>query len=262
VSSGAPEIGRQIDHWIEDNPYEIGINWIGALEAGARAISWILTYPFYAECADQAFRQRLLSSVAQHLLFVEQHLSTGPFANTHLVGEAAALVIGGLFLDCRHSARWVARGLSILDEEIQRQVTRDGVHAERSPSYHRFFLDHYYLVAAVLAANGRRMAASTLRRVELMTEFLMQVLTPDGSVPGFGDADEARGLWVRSASPGDYRGLLALGGVLFGRQDFKAVAGDAAEEVLWLFGVEGMRTYRTLAVREPERGAVAYADGG
>jgi hypothetical protein len=45
----AVEIVRQIDHWIEDNPYQRGINWISALEAGARAVSWIMAYPFYAD---------------------------------------------------------------------------------------------------------------------------------------------------------------------------------------------------------------------
>ncbi len=137
----ALDIVRQIEHWVEDNPCHRGIHWIGGLEAGARAVSWIMAYPFYADHGSSQFRERLAAVLAQHMLFVEQHLSVGPFANTHLVGEAAALVTGGLFLDCRHSARWLARGLEILDSEIERQVTADGVHAERSVAYHRFFLD-------------------------------------------------------------------------------------------------------------------------
>ena len=258
----AAEIAHQIDHWIDDNPCLRGIHWISALEVGARAISWIMAWPFYADCCDERLRRRLISSLAQQMLFVEQHLSTGRFANTHLVGEAAALVAGGLFLDCRHSARWLATGLRILDEEIGRQVTADGVHAERSVEYHRFFLDQYYLIAALLAANRRSLSPATLARMEQMTTFLMHVLFPDGTAPAFGDGDQARGLWLHADGPGDYAGLLALGAVLFGREDFKAAAGRVTEEVFWLRGVAGVAAFESLAARFPGDTSVAYAAGG
>jgi uncharacterized heparinase superfamily protein len=258
----AAEIVRQIDHWIADNPCHTGINWISALEAGTRAISWIMAYPFYAEGCDASFRRRLATSLAQHMLFVEQHLSLASFANTHLVGEAAALVAGGLFLDCSHSARWLARGLQILENEIVAQVTSDGVHAERSVAYHRFFLDHYYLVAALLARNGRSLGPATLAGVERMTSFLMYVIFPDGTAPNFGDGDEARGLWMRADAPADYRGLLALGAVLFDRGDFKSAAGSVTEEVLWLQGPEGVAAFGAVSPRLPDETSVAYADAG
>jgi uncharacterized heparinase superfamily protein len=258
----ALEIVRQIDHWIDDNPPDSGIHWISALEAGTRAIAWMMAFPFYAECLDADGRRRLVASLAQHLVFVEQHLSTGPFANTHLIGEAAALVVGGLFIECRHSARWIARGLQILDEELRRQVTDDGVHVERSIAYHRFFLDHYYLVASWLAANGRSLSADTLDRVERMTACLMHMLFADGTVPAFGDGDEARGLWVRADAPADYRGLLALGAVLFGRGAFKAAASGIAEEVLWLFGPDGVAAFDACPSQPLETASVAYPDAG
>ena len=258
----AVEIVRQIDDWIEDNPYDRGINWISALEAGARAISWIMAYPFYAECCDAPFRRRLITSLAQHLMFVEHHLSTGRFANTHLIGEAAALVAGGLFVECRHSTRWFARGLEIVEAEIGRQVTTDGVHAERSVGYHRFFLDHYYLIAGLLAANGRSLTAATLQRMESMTAFLMHVLFPDGTAPAFGDDDAARGLWFRADCPADYRGLLALGAVLFDRGDFKAVAGRVTEEVFWLFGLDGVSAFEARPSRSPDAMSAAYGEAG
>ena len=260
--SFADEIVRQIDHWIEDNPYQTGINWSSALETGTRAVSWIMAYPFFQASGDARFQRRLTRSLAHHLLFVEQHLSTGPFANTHLVGEAAVLVVGGLFLDCGHSTRWVAKGLAILEEEIGRQVTADGVHAERSVAYHRFFLDHYYLVAGLLAANGRTLTAATLSRMERMTAFLMHALFPDGTAPSFGDNDDARGLWFRADCPTDYRGLLALGAVLFERGDFKLAAEGVQEEVFWLLGLEGAAAFDALPSRRPEDESTAYPEGG
>ena len=261
-NAGAMEIVRQIGDWIDDNPFLSGINWISALEAGSRAVSWMVAYPFYVDSIDDRFRRRLLDSLAQHCLFVERHLSHGPFANTHLAGEAAVLVVGGLFLDCSRSSQWLHQGLAILDQEIERQVTTDGVHAERSVAYHRFFLDQYYLVGALLAANGRTFSGETLARIEVMTDFLMHALFPDGTSPSFGDNDDARGLWCRSDGPADYRGLLALGAVLFNRGDFKSAARTLPEEVFWLLGEEAIAAFTALSPRQPEHGSIAYPDGG
>jgi uncharacterized heparinase superfamily protein len=258
----AIEVVCQIDDWIDDNPYQRGINWISALESGARAISWMMAYPFYADRCDERFRQRFAGSLAQHMLFVEQHLSTGRFTNTHLIGEAAALVAGGLFLECRQSRRWLATGLGLLEQEIGRQVTQDGVYAERSVAYHRFFLDHYYLVAAWLAPNHRCLSPATLATMERMTDVLMHLMFPDGSAPDFGDADDARGLWLRAGCPTDYRGLLALGAVMFGRGDFKAAVGRVPEDVFWLFGPDGVSRFDELAARSADAASVAYPDAG
>jgi uncharacterized heparinase superfamily protein len=258
----AREIVSQIDQWITENPCYSGIHWISALEAGTRVLSWILAYPFFAECCDALFRERLLRSIAQHLLFVERNLSIGPFANTHLVGEAAVLVAGGLFLQSRHSHRWLARGLRHLNEQITRQVRADGAHVEQSVAYHRFFLDQYYLVDALLAANGASLPAGTRRVMESMTVFLMDMCFPDGTAPTFGDCDDARGIWCRADGPRDYRSLLALGALRFGRGDFKAAAAAPAEELLWLYGEQGLDTFQVLQERAPQHTSTDYPQAG
>lgn len=260
--SPSAEIVRQMGHWIEDNPYLRGINWVSALETGTRAISWIMAYPFYADSCDASFRRRLAESLAQHMLFVEEHLSIGRFTNNHLIGEATALVAGGLFLDCRQSKRWLSKGLAFLEQEMERQVTADGVHVERSIAYHRFFLDHYHLAKALLGTNGKSFTAPTVRGIERMTEFLLDLLSPDMSAPAFGDVDDSRGLWTHADCTADYRSLLALGAVLFDRQDFKAVAGGLTEEVLWLLGNDGVSKFQELTPRFPNHTSSAYPDGG
>ncbi|MFO1418573.1 MAG: alginate lyase family protein [Methylotetracoccus sp.] len=257
------EIVRQISDWIDDNPIYTGIHWIGALESGARAISWIMAYPFFADAVDEGFEQRFARSLAQHMMFIERNLSTGRVTNTHLIGEAAALVVGGLFLSCNNSPRWLDLGLSLLNQEVARQVTPDGVHVERSIAYHRFCLDHFYLVMAMLAANGREFPKSTLERVERMTEFLADALYPDGSAPAYCDGDDSRGLWCRADAPTDYHGLIAMGAACFGRGDFKGVLGGVpSEELLWLGGPEAIALYADLPRSTPTHLSATYPGGG
>jgi uncharacterized heparinase superfamily protein len=258
----AREIVRQIEDWIADNPPLRGIHWISALEAGTRIVSWVLAWPFYRDFVTPELRRLLARSIAQQLAFVERNLSLGPYANTHLVGEAASLVAGGLFLGGPQARHWRERGVAILEQEISRQVTADGVHAERSVAYHRFFLDQYHLSGSLLEANGGSFSVQTWRAVEHMSEFLRDVIRPDGSVPDFGDNDDARGLWLHAASPGDYRGLLALAAARFGRGDFKSAAGDSGEELLWLSGADDLLRFDALPEEEPTHRSWAYRDAG
>jgi hypothetical protein len=253
---------RQIDGWIEDNPCQRGINWISALETGARAVSWMMAYPFYAQRCSPSFEQKLAASLGEHMSFVEERLSTGRYANTHLVGEAAALVFGGLFLDSRHSERWLEQGVALLDGQIQLQTTTDGIHAERSIAYQRYFLDHYYLASALLTANGRALSAAASANLERMTGFLMDVLSPDGSAPAFGDCDDSRAIWMRADCPGEYRSILALGAVLFRRSDFKAAARGPTEEILWLLGLNAIDKFMEMPARACEHSSAAYGEGG
>lgn len=256
------EIPAQIEQFIADNPVHGGIHWTSALEGGTRALSWILAWPFFGESLETARRERILRSLALHLTFVERMLSTGRFANTHLAGEAAILVLGGLFLDCRHSARWLATGLAHLDAQMDHQLRPDGAHAEQSIAYHRFFLDQYYLAQAFLEANGRALPATVLARMEAATTYLRDFSLPGGGILNFGDCDDARALWFHAEAPRDYRGLLALGALRYARGDLKWVAGEATEDVLWLSGIEALRRFDALPAQVPAERHAAYSDAG
>ena len=256
------EIVRQIDHWVTGNPPHSGIHWISALEVGARAVSWMMSWPFYSDVVDDAFVRRMMRSLGQHMLFVERNLSLGAHANTHLVGEAAALIFGGLYLDSPHRSRWLATGLSHLVEQIDLQSRPDGGHVEQSPAYQRFFLDQYYLVDAILIANGRTLPPHVLGLMERMTDFLANMLFPDGSVPAYGDADDSRGIWCRARSQSDYRSLLALAAWRFSRGDLKAAAKGQTEELFWLYGQAAFQQFQALSEAPKVLGSTACADSG
>jgi len=258
----AREMVAQIDHFIATNPYARGVHWLSALEAGTRAVYWMLTYPFYADHADEAFLARLWASMAQHMRFVETHLSVEAYANNHLVADAAVLAIGGLFLDCASGRQWHELGLGHLETQLERQVHADGVHGEKSVAYHRYVLDQYYLVNAFLKANCGSFTAAARARIERMTEYLMNIVHPDGSIPAFGDGDDARGIWCRPSAIHDYRALLALGAVEFGRADFKHAARGPAEESLWLQGADAFEAFLALEARIPATASRAFPEGG
>jgi len=256
------EIISQIASWIDKNPIHRGINWISSLEIGMRIISWIMAYPFIVEKIEKGFRNAFLSSLYHQLTFVEQNLSLVKFANTHLIGEASSLIMGGLFLKSKKSSRWITKGLKILSIEISKQVSADGIHREQSLNYQRFFLDYYYLILILLRLNKIEYPRMLDCIVEKMTEFILNSLKPDGLPPPFSDADDARGIYVKQDCVNDYYGILSLGAVLFRRGDFKYVARNLSQEIIWLLGNEGVHSYRQIKPIRPQKTSISYKHGG
>jgi hypothetical protein len=90
----------------------------------------------------------------------------------------------------------------------------------------------------------------------------MYITRPDGTTPFFGDDDGGRLVMLDDRPANDFRSVLSTGAVLFNRPDYKVVAGEAAEETLWLLGPEGLRAFDELKSEKPAKESVAFPDGG
>ena len=55
---------------------------------------------------------------------------------------------------------------------------------------------------------------------------------------------------------------LATGAVLFGRGDFKSIAGSPREETLWLLGEAGLEEFSRLPAIAPKRNSIALQASG
>ena len=100
-------------------------------------------------------------------------------------------------------------------------------------------------------------------RLQSSLDFLMQTTRPDGTTPLIGDDDGGGMLPLTNAKPDDFRGALAMGAVLFERGDYKYVAGEeAAEEIVWFLGHEGVEAFNSLQARAPDENSRAFETGG
>ena len=94
----------QLGSWMAANPPRTGINWASMLELGMRSLSWIWALHMFVEGSEdgqtghveredeRAWTVDLLLGLHAQLSLVEHHLSTYFSPNTHLLGEALALV--------------------------------------------------------------------------------------------------------------------------------------------------------------------------
>jgi hypothetical protein len=261
----AREAIAQMQSWIDQNPQGLGINWHCSLEIALRVISWLWTLFFLlpSPSLDEAAARRLVKSLLAQLDQIYRYPSRFSSPNTHLLGEATALFIGGLlFQELEPAAAWLRQGVSLLETEMERQVSADGVHAELSSYYHCYALDFYLQSVALAQRNGFPIPHSLSGRLCQMVEFLMHFMLPDGSIPLLGDDDGGRALALRSSDYRSFPDALCTGAVLFRRQDFKHQAGSFSEETLWLLGGDACRAYALIESMPPDTPGRSYVDAG
>ena len=215
------------------------------MDVALRAVNWIWGYGFFrnSPSLDDAFRRKFFKSLFVHGRHIMNNLEwMEHLTSNHYLSDVVGLVYLGIFLpEIKEAAKWREFGLQELEKELFKQVYEDGMDFEASISYHRLVLELFVSPVLYARLNGHTFTAEFMARLEKMFEFLMYVTKPDGTVPLIGDNDNGRlhrlKAWKNPMSEwNDYRYLLAVGAVLFDRDDFGRAAGDEWEEALWYFG--------------------------
>ena len=251
-----------IESWMDANPPKLGINWASSLEVAFRSMSWLWAFQFFKSTPSQTFQRarKFLYLNARHL---ESYLSTYFSPNTHLTGEALGLFyLGTLLPEFKEAKRWQELGSRTLIEQLPIHVQPDGVYFEQSTYYHRYTTDFYIHFLLLSRANDLPLPQSVSDALVQLLDHLMYITRPDGTTPFFGDDDGGRLAMLDVRAGNDFRGTLATGSVLLDRGDYKFVAGDAAEELLWLTGVEGLNKFDSITEKQPAETSKAFRDGG
>jgi hypothetical protein len=182
------EIWRELESWMDANPFQCGINWASALEVGFRALSWIWIYHLVGGEMPAPLRDRFLETLMRHGRHLEVNLSFYFSPNTHLLGEAVALhALGVLFPQFPRARRWQELGAKVVEEQLDRQVRPDGAHFEQSTYYHVYALD-MFVFHGILADPGD----AYREKIALMADYLAAIQGPGRTLPFIGDDDGGR----------------------------------------------------------------------
>jgi hypothetical protein len=258
----ATELKQQWYSWQRANPYPIGINWGSSLEVAFRSISWLWVRHLLADCPafTAEFEADLLHGLALTGRHIERYLSTYFSPNTHLLGEAVALFfIGTLCPQFPSAERWRNEGWRIVLEEADRQVRPDGVYFEQSLYYHVYALD-FLLHARILAVRNQREIPPSFDATLGRMLDVLKAVSQTGPPLSFGDDDGGRVFSPRRDRPEHLRDPLALGAVIFQREDLRAAA-TLTEEAVWLCG-EGAISYLEGQPSVPKPEPKSFAAGG
>jgi hypothetical protein len=252
--------------WMERNPPTLGVNWLSSLEVAFRSISWLWALHFFKDSPrlTAPVFLRALKFLTLHATHLEKYQSTYSSPNTHLTGEALGLFyLGTLLPELPRASHWRELGARVLLAELDRHVQPDGVYFEQSSYYHRYTADFYTHFLVLARLNGAASVESRVaEKLTALLDHLMYITRPDGTTPFFGDDDGGRLVMLDDRAAGDFRAALSTATALFARPDYKYVAGEAAEETLWLLGSRGVESFDRVESKPPTDASRAFADGG
>lgn len=269
----AGEIAAQLDDFVAANPVGIGINWTCTMDVGLRAVSWVVALDLVRSSAslDEAFWSRAYAALFDHGLFIRGNLeNTYEVTSNHFLSNVVGLwFLAALFDTVDEGRAWATFARASLETEIDVQVLPDGADFESSVPYHRLVAELFLGSARLAEHRGQPLSAHYRSRAGDMVEYLAAVTRPDGLMPQSGDADDGRlhvcgG--VSMTSPQDGRHLLGPAAVMFGRDEWMALGGEAAGwEAAW-WGLPALRIpaiAAPIAARLfPDAGHAVVRDGG
>jgi hypothetical protein len=249
------EAFRQIESWLDANPFLRGINWASALEVAFRALSWAWFWHMAGSEMPAALRARFLTALHRHGRFLELNLSVYFSPNTHLLGEAVALhALGVLFPAFPHAARWAETGGRMVERQMERQVRADGSHFEQSAYYQVYALD-FFLLYRVLAKPPAAFDA----RLVAMAGYLDALLGVNGTLPLIGDDDGGRLFHPYGERSAFGRATMATCAVLFDRPEWLRGRAPLCEQAAWWLGAGALSIRAALPAPRASR---FFSDAG
>jgi uncharacterized heparinase superfamily protein len=181
--------------WVLENLPSRGDGW-EPYPTSLRIVNWV-KWSFSGnrlseDCVDSLAVQArwLCKRLEYHLL------------GNHLFANAKALIFVGTFFCGREAAKWLAKGLRILNTEIPEQILKDGGQFERSTMYHALALEDMLDLLNVLrllvkspdeySSQLTSVIENSLGEIESripsMMAWLYAMCHPDGEIALFNDA--------------------------------------------------------------------------
>ena len=173
--------------WIERNPVSRRGSWRTSWSSyviAIRAVVWMQQLAERGAGLRTGARVRIERSLGEQLAHLASNLERDIVGN-HLIKDAKALLWASRYFDGHEPRAWGALAERALLDELDEQVLDDGMHYERSPSYHaQVFAD---LVECAAIARGA-LRARILAKLEPMAQVLVDLSHPDGLPCLFNDA--------------------------------------------------------------------------
>ncbi len=201
--------------------------------AGVSRILVALAHNLAADGLDDDFHIEWLASLLDHGRFIEKHFEHYSSPYNHLIGEAAALYMLGAYLpEFDEAPRWRASAKAVLASRLGEQFYADGGSVEQSTFYHHATVGYYLLAGLTSKVVGEELPREIWSAIERGLDFSLALMLPDGFTPRIGGADDGKPIRMQHLPFWDFRPYLSIGAVVFGRADFKAVAGRFHEDAL------------------------------
>ncbi|MCX7847687.1 MAG: hypothetical protein N2595_06645, partial [bacterium] len=136
----AEEVLKQLESWLTACEYPYGPGWLTGIEVGVRLVTWSWLYRFLfgrgrPRCCHDTMLFAWFRAIRQHVRYIMTHWARYSSANNHVIAEAAGVLSAMATWPVLFGGKreW-GRAMKILEREVRRQVSGDGVDLEQSTS--------------------------------------------------------------------------------------------------------------------------------
>ncbi|MCM8525878.1 MAG: heparinase II/III family protein [Lentisphaeraceae bacterium] len=246
-----------LESWSETNPVNRGPNWKCGQETSIRVMHLISASYLLGQHNNSC--TSLVKMIEQHLRRIH---STIHYAmaqnNNHGSSEAAALLIGAMFLksnnsQCKEIDKWLSNGRYWLENRVHLLIMDDGSFSQYSSNYHRMVLDTLSLAEFFRRVYGQPLFSDPFYSKVTRACLWLAAMTDEvsGDVPNIGANDGARLIPLVSTGYRDYRPSVQLASVLFRGHKFF----EASDEILQWFDLN-------CSDAKSDINNIVYANGG
>lgn len=188
---------EQVESWIAENPYNLGINWKCGQEIAFRMFAWIFGLHAFLDSSYSTDERIfiLIKNLYQSVIRIENNIDFAIKAvqNNHSISEAAGLfTFGILFPFFKESERLLIKGKTYLEQEGLKQIYNDGSYIQNSMNYHRLMLQDFAWCYRLAELNGHSFSIELTDKINKSVYFLYQMQEEKtGMLPNYGANDGA-----------------------------------------------------------------------
>jgi uncharacterized heparinase superfamily protein len=186
--ASAEEAITWILQWIAANPLNGKVSWRdvwASYTVSLRTVVWMQQAMRHRSRMTAEVEAMIADSLAEQIRYLIDYLETDIGGN-HLIKNAKTLLWASAYFTGPEAEAWARRGTKLLRRELGAQILVDGIHFERSASYHaQVFVD---LIEVRSLPIDPDLAADLDRRLPAMAQALADLAHPDGKPALFNDA--------------------------------------------------------------------------
>jgi hypothetical protein len=229
-----------VKEWLIENPLNQGPNWKCGQEASIRVFNLLTASHISGSnpSTNSSFPEIINAHLKRIISNIRYALAQN---NNHGTSEAAALFIGGIWLNSvspekyPQAKKYARRGRFLLEERVSKLIADDGGFSQYSINYHRVLLDTMIFVELWRRKlNKQKFSANYYNKIEMAIDWLFAFTDlASGNTPNFGANDGSMLLNLHGCDYTDFRPTLQTANVIFkGRSLFEPGPWD--EPLYWL----------------------------
>jgi len=195
----------QLESWLHQNPFPLGVNWSSPLELGLRLISWVWISRFLAGSGEReelfGKHGHMWPAIYRHQWMIANLHSVGSSANNHLIGEMAGLFVAAVeWPFFAESPSWTRLAYGMLSAESERQYYPSGLNREQAFGYHLFTTELLVLAGIEGERAGRPFGEDYRGRLRRAVTAAIALVGPGGLLPAYGDSDDGVAIGLPGSS--------------------------------------------------------------